>query len=65
MKSRQLVLRDTDGRAVNTIDVSALDHENTTAPYVMSVETQCDMGEWHQGERFTLAPWGPRISEPS
>lgn len=60
-QARAIVLRDTDGRAVKTMDVSELDHENTTAPYHLSVETRCDLGEWHTGEVITLAPWGPRV----
>lgn len=65
MNARAIVLRDTDGRAVKTMDVSELDHDNPQAPYAVSVETQCDMGEWHQGERVELVCWGPRVSSPS
>lgn len=65
MESRKLVLRDTDGRALGAIDVSALQNENAGAAYVISVETQCDLGQWHTGEAHALACWGPAISEPA
>ena len=65
MDARVLVLRDANGAAVKTLDVSDLENPDQTAPLALTVETRCDLGEWHQAQRTELLPWGPRISEPS
>lgn len=65
MDARVLVLRDANGAAIKTLDVSDLDNANAAAPVALTVETRCDLGEWHQAQRTELAPWGSRISESS
>jgi hypothetical protein len=65
MDARVIVLRDANGAAVKTLDVSDLDNANAAAPLALTIETRCDLGEWHQAQRTELVPWGPRISEPS
>jgi hypothetical protein len=64
MDARVIVLRDANGAAVKTLDVSDLDNANATAPFTLTLETRCDLGEWHQSQRTELAPWGNRIGEP-
>lgn len=65
MQARVLVLADASGAAIRSIDISDLDNANSAAPMVVIVETRCDLGEWHEGQRAELVPWGKRISEPS
>jgi len=59
MDARVIVLRDGNGAAVKTLDVSDLENSDTQMPYVLTVETRCDLGEWHQSQRHDLAAWGP------
>lgn len=65
MDARVIVLRDGNGAAVKTLDVSDVDNSDSQAPLALTLETRCDVGEWHQSQRTELAPWGPRITEPS
>jgi hypothetical protein len=65
MDARVIVLRDGNGAAVKTLDVSDLDNANAALPLALTLETRCDLGEWHQAQRTELTPWGERISEPS
>lgn len=58
MDARVLVLRDANGAAVKTMDLSDVDNPNPAAPVAITVETRCDLGEWHQSQRTELAPWG-------
>src|SRR6185437_6870277 len=60
MNARVLVLRDVNGAAVKSLDVSDLENADTAAPFALTVETQCDLGEWHQSQRTEFAPWGSR-----
>lgn len=63
MDARVIVLRDASGAAIKTLDVSDLDNTNAAAPFAMTVETRCDLGEWHQTQRADVVPWGPRVAE--
>ena len=65
MDARVVVLRDANGAAIKTLDVSDLDNTDSRALLALTVETRCDLGEWHQAQRAELLPWGNRISEPS
>jgi len=65
MDARVLVLRDANGAAIKTLDVSDIGNTNTSAPMALTVETRCDLGEWHQAQRTEFVPWGEQISEPS
>ena len=65
MDARVIVLRDVNGAAVKTLDVSDLPNDNTAAPYALTVETRCDLGEWHQSDRTELAAWGPALEVPA
>jgi hypothetical protein len=65
MDARVLVLRDANGAAIKTLDVSDIDNANAAAPVALTLETRCDLGEWHQAQRVEFVPWGTRISEPS
>ena len=64
MDARRLVIRDLDGHIVKHIDISDLDHANTQAPIFVDIETRCDVGDWHRGQRVELVPWGRRITRP-
>lgn len=63
MDARVIVLRDANGAAIKTLDVSELDNDDNTAPLALTVETRCDLGEWHQTQRAELVCWGPRVAE--
>jgi len=65
MSNRCLVVRDDDGRALKTIDVSDVDNTDATRPLSLSVETRCSLGEWHAGQQTPLVPWGPAVLSPS
>jgi hypothetical protein len=63
MDARVIVLRDANGAAIKTLDVSDLENADTRAPLALTVETRCDLGEWHQAQRTELIPWGPQLTE--
>jgi len=65
MDARVIVLRDVNGAAVKTLDVSDLPNDNAAAPYALTLETRCDLGEWHQSQRTELAAWGPALTNAS
>lgn len=65
MQARHLVLRDMNGEVIKDLNVSDVDNANSAAQMSVTVETKCDLGEWHVSDRYNLLPWGPRISEPS
>lgn len=62
MDARVIVLRDANGAAVKTLDVSDLDNANSSAPMALTIETRCDLGEWHQSQQMQLIPWGEGFS---
>ncbi len=63
MDARVIVLRDANGAAVKTLDVSDLDNADARALLALTVETRCDLGEWHQAQRTELLPWGGHVNE--
>ena len=63
MDARVIVMRDANGAAVKTLDVSDLDNANAALPLALTLETRCDLGEWHQAQRTELAPWGTALTE--
>lgn len=65
MDARVIVLRDANGAAIKTLDVSDLDNTNSAAPVALTVETRCDLGEWHQSQRTELVPWGDALVRPA
>jgi hypothetical protein len=65
MDARRIALIDTDGRIVAEIDVTNVENCNIQAPFILEVQTRCDMGDWHTGETVTLAPWGHDLKNPA
>ena len=62
MRQRRLVIRDVSQAIVKSIDISDIDHANAMMYMTMSIETMCDMGEWHINQVARLDPWGERIT---
>jgi hypothetical protein len=62
MKQRVVALVDTDGHLIRSMDISDLDNASCLAVMTLEVQTQCDMGDWHQGQQMRLVPWGRRIA---
>ena len=65
MDARVIVLRDGNGAAVKTLDVSDVENSDTQLPYELTIETRCDLGEWHQSQRNELTAWGPACTTAS
>lgn len=61
MRGRRIVLRDGNGEIVKAMDVSDVDHANAQFEMTLSIETMCDMGDWHHDSSVRIAPWGERI----
>jgi hypothetical protein len=63
MASQRVIrLTDAAGFPIGSIDVSQIDHCNTQVPFTLTVETLCDQGEWHTGQRFVVdKPWGKAV----
>ena len=67
MDRRRIFLRDVNGTVIREWDVSELDNANAQAVMTITVETLCDMGEWHCTQKVTMQPWGTKLtrSEPA
>lgn len=64
MDARRIVLRDAAGSVIRMMDVSDIDNANSQCSLTLTVETRCDLGDWHQGQDIYLAVWGRAIRSP-
>lgn len=63
MKRREIILRDTTGWIIRCMDISDIDHCNSTALLTLEVRTLCDMGDWHGGQNVEMMPWGAKLED--
>jgi hypothetical protein len=66
MDKRRIVLLDAAGSIANigVLDVTRVDNANTQCMMQLEVQTRCDLGHWHAGQRIQLVPWGRALEDP-
>jgi hypothetical protein len=64
MKTRRLIILNGADMIAVSMDISDLDHASSTFPMTMAIQTQCDLGDWHTGQKTILEPWGRALKTP-
>lgn len=65
MDRRRICLRDGADAVIAMIDISDIDNADAQISMAITVETRCDMGDWHENMRVVTVPWGKRLIEKS
>lgn len=61
MIARRIALIDAAGNVFREIDISDIDNADIRTPITVQIQTQCDLGHWHDGQTFYTVPWGSRL----
>ncbi len=65
MDARRLVLRDLNDIVIKSLDISDVEHANSQCQMTIAVETRCELGDWHEGQVFNVAPWVRLAGQPA
>ncbi len=63
MDKRVIRLTDENGCTIGEMDISGIEHANTTWPITLTVETRCDMGHWHTNSTWDLPVFGRAVKQ--
>jgi hypothetical protein len=60
--ARRLAITNPDNAGILLFDITEIDNANTQFPIQFAVQTQCDLGHWHEDSRTDIPIYGERIA---
>ena len=60
--ARRLVITNPDNAGILLFDITDIDNANTQWPVQFAIQTQCDLGHWHEDSRTDIPIYGERIN---
>jgi hypothetical protein len=60
--ARRLVITNPDNAGILLFDITDIDNASNQFPIQFAIQTQCDLGYWHENSRTDIPPYGERIN---